>query len=135
MTTKTKPKIAVPQVCSQLSLTDQGWTETQIRERLGEPDFLKTNPFFRKNGAAMKLYCLDRVRKAEAGDPSAYRDEKAVEIGSSNLGDFLRRQRGEELLQSGMDPEDVATETGATKQTVRAWQRRLGIPVKDGRSK
>lgn len=44
---------------------ERGWTETQIKTFLPEPDQTARNPFSRK-AAPMKLYALDRVEAIEA---------------------------------------------------------------------
>jgi hypothetical protein len=44
---------------------DRGWTDTQIRTFLPEPDRLARNPRSRK-AAPMKLYALERVERIEA---------------------------------------------------------------------
>ena len=44
---------------------DRGWTETQIKTFLPEPDQTARNPFSRK-AAPMKLYALERVEAIEA---------------------------------------------------------------------
>ncbi|MCG2624885.1 hypothetical protein LVY72_23630 [Arthrobacter sp. I2-34] len=46
---------------------DRGWTDTQIKTFLPEPDQLARNPFSRK-AAPMKLYALARVLEIEASE-------------------------------------------------------------------
>ena len=45
-------------------LKARGWTESMIKQYLGEPDELKPNPYY-KSAAPMRLYNLKRVEKVE----------------------------------------------------------------------
>lgn len=52
-------------LCAQYVKDRVGWTDTLIRNFLGEPDELKTNPFYRC-ASPMRLYFLSRVESIEA---------------------------------------------------------------------
>jgi hypothetical protein len=49
---------------SRNALIERGWTGTMIDEVLGWPDVETTNPYY-PMGSPMKLYGLERVRRAE----------------------------------------------------------------------
>lgn len=52
---------------SRRALIARGWTDSMIDEVLGWADFLCPNPYY-PSGAQMKLYTLERVRRAETKD-------------------------------------------------------------------
>lgn len=65
-------------------LKARGWTDRMIKQFLGDPDELKTNPYY-KSAAPMRLYSMKRVEKVEkskafikAKELSAKRKESAA---------------------------------------------------------
>ncbi len=50
------------------TLKQRGWTDGAVKQFLGEPDALATNPNYR-TGAKMRLYDLPRVEAAESSEP------------------------------------------------------------------
>lgn len=58
-------KPGLPKKYAQSELKDErGWTDALVRKFLGQPDELKTNPYYKK-APKMKLYSLARIEKAE----------------------------------------------------------------------
>ena len=56
----------------------RGWTDTMVRDLLGEPDKTAPNPYY-YGAAAMRLYDLDRVLQAETTDEFRSRMEAAAQ--------------------------------------------------------
>jgi hypothetical protein len=60
------PEIAAAAKCiAAPGLKDRGWTESMIRDLLGDPDLYADNPHY-KTAAPMRLWRLQRVEAAEA---------------------------------------------------------------------
>jgi hypothetical protein len=57
-------------------LKARGWTETMIRDLLGDPDWLADNPHC-KSAAPMRLWRVQRAGQAEASPGFAARQEQA----------------------------------------------------------
>jgi hypothetical protein len=71
------PEIAAAARCiGAYGLRERGWTETMIRDLLGDPDLYADNPHY-KSAGPMRLWRLPRAEAAE-GDPAfAARKERA----------------------------------------------------------
>ena len=59
-----------PETCNLKELKARGWTPARIRQILGEPDLLGTNPIY-KTAAPTRLYLTERVQAAEAEQAAA----------------------------------------------------------------
>jgi hypothetical protein len=57
-------------------LKERGWTESMIRDLLGEPDVLTDNPHY-KTAAPRRLWRLQKAEAAEASPEFASRRERA----------------------------------------------------------
>ncbi len=61
MSTESKPEYV-----ALSAVKERGWTDTMVRRFLPKPDQTRPNPRYRRAGAPMKLYALDRVERIEA---------------------------------------------------------------------
>ena len=59
-----------PETCNLKELKARGWTPARIRQILGEPDLLGTNPIY-KTAAPTRLYLKERVQAAEGEQAAA----------------------------------------------------------------
>ena len=71
------PEIATAAKCvGAYGLKERGWTESMIRDLLGEPDLMVDNPHY-KSAAPMRLWRLQRAEAIEASPEFAARRERA----------------------------------------------------------
>ncbi len=72
------PEIAAAARCTSAArLRERGWTESMIRDLLGEPDLRVDNPHYR-SAAPMRLWRLQRAAAAEASAEFAARRDRAA---------------------------------------------------------
>lgn len=71
------PEIAAASECAGAPrLKERGWTESMIRDLLGQPDLTVPNPYYRCAGE-MRLWRLQRVQEVEATPEFTQRRERA----------------------------------------------------------
>lgn len=71
------PEISAASRCiSAFGLRERGWTESMIRDLLGQPDRYVDNPHYKK-AEPMRLWRLQRAEEAEAAPGFAQRRERA----------------------------------------------------------
>ena len=71
------PEIAAASKCiGAYGLKERGWTESMIRDLLGEPDLYADNPHY-KTAAPMRLWRLQRAEAAEAAPKFAAARKRA----------------------------------------------------------
>ena len=72
------PEIDAAATCiGAVGLKDRGWTDTMIRDLLGDPDLTVDNPHY-KSAAPMRLWRLQRAETAEASPEFTQRKERAA---------------------------------------------------------
>lgn len=70
------PEIQAAAECiGAVKLRERGWTESMIRDLLGDPDLTVPNPHYR-SGGEMRLWRLQRVEAAEAAPGFAEQRER-----------------------------------------------------------
>ena len=112
---------------SQSELLRRGWTDTLVRDLLGEPHWLAPNPKYPNSGAPMRLW--DRQRVVPLERTSVWRERRSKRAGTpplapvdSPLSDLALESgwhaEGDEnwrLLGSPLFPRALVSENGARK--------------------
>lgn len=110
------------------TLRERGWSDSMIRDFLGEPDAWARNPYYRK-APPMRLYALDRVEAVECTPKWIERRDAAAK--RSARGKEVAERRARELREAVLA--DVRLETPSFEElerlTLLAREELLGEPV------
>ncbi|MER5211557.1 hypothetical protein ABT063_13480 [Streptomyces sp. NPDC002838] len=90
---------------SAAGLRARGWTPGMVRQLLGEPDLLRTNPLFH-SAPQTRLYRVERVEAAERSDEFRAVAATAARRSAAARAAALRRRR-EVLARIAAEPLDV----------------------------
>lgn len=90
---------------SAAGLRARGWTPGMVRQLLGEPDLLRTNPHFR-SAPQTRLYSVERVEAAERSEEFRAASAVAARRSAAARAAALRRRR-EVLARIAAEPLDV----------------------------
>lgn len=90
---------------SMAGLRSRGWTPGMVRQLLGEPDLLRSNPHF-DAAPRTRLYRLDRIEKAELSEEFRAVSAAAARRSAAARAAALRRRR-EVLARIAAEPIDV----------------------------
>lgn len=86
-------------------LRARGWTAGMVRQLLGEPDLLRTNPHFR-SAPQIRLYRIERIEAAERGEEFRAAAAAAARRSTAAKAAAQRRRR-EVLARIAAEPVEV----------------------------
>lgn len=90
---------------SAAGLRARGWTPGMVRQLLGEPDLLRTNPHF-KSAPQTRLYAVERIEAAERSDEFRAVSAAAAKRSTAAKAAAQRRRR-EVVARIAAEPIDV----------------------------
>jgi hypothetical protein len=90
---------------SAAGLRARGWTPAMVRQLLGEPDLLRSNPHFR-SAPQTRLYSIERIEAAERGEEFGAASAVAARRSAAARAAALRGRR-EVLARIAAEPIEV----------------------------